>query len=68
MALLANESWTHGDFFQQKKLKTVEDGSCRVVEACSCRREVAFWGRVCGERWGAFLLQREGGDAFPREG
>ena len=26
MALLANESWTHGDFFQQKKLKIIEAG------------------------------------------
>ena len=33
---MANGSWTHGDFFQQKKLKTVEDGSCRVVERGNC--------------------------------
>ena len=32
MVLMANGSLTRGDFFQQKKLKTVEVGSCRVVE------------------------------------
>ena len=32
VVLMANGSLTRGDFFQQKKLKTVEVGSCRVVE------------------------------------
>ena len=45
MALLANESWTHGVFFQQKKLKTVEDGSCRVVERESCVRPLVLAAR-----------------------
>ena len=44
MALLANESWTHGDFFQQKKLKTVEDGSYRVVERGNCVRCLECYG------------------------
>ena len=32
MVLMVNGSLTRGDFFQQKKLKTVEAGSCMVVE------------------------------------
>ena len=36
MVLMANGSLTRGDFFQQKKLKTVEDGSCKVVERQLC--------------------------------
>ena len=49
MALLANESWTHGDFFQLKKLKTVEDGSCRVVERASCVRPLVLATRRRGD-------------------
>ena len=40
MVLMANGSGTYGDFFQQEKLKTVEDGSCRVS---SGREEGGTW-------------------------
>ena len=45
MVLIANGSLARGDFFQQKKLKTVEDGSCRVVERGSCVRCLGVLGR-----------------------
>ena len=61
MALLANESWTHGDFFQQKKLKTVEDGSCRVVERGSCVRCL----ECCSRRYFEGFFTREKGESFP---
>ena len=48
---MANGSLTRGDFFQQKKLKTVEDGSCRGEERFWL--EVVSSGRVEGGTWAA---------------
>nr|CAN77630.1 hypothetical protein VITISV_029426 [Vitis vinifera] len=42
---MANGSLTRGDFFQQKKLKTVEDGSCRECRLAAGRSSEEAGGR-----------------------
>ena len=53
MVLRVNGSLTRGDFFQQKKLKTVEDGQLQkggqVVSSGSCRSSLRRPLEIFGE-------------------
>ena len=58
---MANGSLTRGDFFQQKKLKTVEDGSCRECRLAAGRSSEEAVRDILGRIFLERRLGTEGG-------